>query len=380
MKRNISNICLMLLPIIYIILYEVYLFSNYMQHIEFITASFTILLFSLSIYLLGFRKNKLNITMKNIKNLVITHIVMYFAIIYGCGLLLGYLENGYSLQIGSIINNTFGPLITIICIELFRYVFIKANTDKLTIIKIMTVILIVFEFLLSIKLSNFNNIQNIFKIVTGTGLPIIMKNITMSYLSYHVGFQTTLLYRLVMDLYLYIVPIVPDLGDYINSILGVGLPFLIYLNSSKIIDEFNNGVEHEFLESCFGPHDLVIIGVIGCLTLLCSRMLPWYVIGVASESMNPQITKGDAVVIEKVKKPEDIKKGNVLSFYKEGKEIVHRFVEIEEKDGTICYITKGDANQTEDMGCLKFEDITGIVKVKIPYVAYPRVFLSEILG
>ena len=64
--------------------------------------------------------------------------------------------------------------------------------------------------------------------------------------------------------------------------------------------------------------------------------------------------------------------------YKEGKEIVHRFVEINEKDGEICYITKGDANQTVDMGCLAFEDIKGIVKTKVPFVAYPRVFLSEL--
>lgn len=378
MRRNISNICLIVLPIIYILIYELYLFSNYMKHIEFISAAFSIILLSLAVFLLGFRKNKENLMMKNIKRMIITYLVMFFSIAYASGLLLGFLENGYSLDMSSIINNTFAPIVTIICIELFRYVFIKANTDKLIIIKIMTFILIIFEFLLSIRLSNLNGFNNIFKITTSIALPIIMKNITLSYLSYHVGYQSTLLYRLVMDVYIFVAPILPDLGEYINSVVGVGLPFLIYFKTSKIIDERDNGVEHEFLVKTFGAHDFVIIGIIGCLTLLCSGMLPWYVIGIASESMNPQITRGDAVLIKKIDSPDELKEGNIISFYKEGKEIVHRFVEINEKDGEICYITKGDANQTVDMGCLAFEDIKGIVKTKVPFVAYPKVFLSEL--
>ena len=56
-----------------------------------------------------------------------------------------------------------------------------------------------------------------------------------------------------------------------------------------------------------------------------------------------------------------------------------RFIEVNDKDGEICYITKGDANQTADIGCLKFEEVKGVVKTKVPYIAYPRIFMSELL-
>ena len=379
MRRNISNICLLLLPVIYLLFYEMYLFNHFMKYIEFITAAFMIVLLFLSVYLLGFKNNKHNTIMNNIKSLVITYVVTFFAISYGGGLFFGFLENAYSLKFFSIIDNTFAVIVTLICTELFRYNFIRANKDKLGIIKIMTAVLTIFEILISIKLSSLTGFSSIFKITTSVALPIVMKNITLSYLSYQVGYQTTLIYRLLMDIYIYIAPIIPDLGEYINSVLGVGLPFLIYIKSSKIIDEFNNGVEHDFQEKKFGPNDYVIIGIIGCIILMISGILPWYVIGIATDSMNPQILKGDAVVVKKVKIPEELKPGVVVTYFKDEKEIVHRLIEVSEEEGKVCYITKGDANPTADPGCITFEDIKGIVKTKIPYIAYPKIYLSELL-
>lgn len=377
-RRNISNICLMLLPIIYMFIYEFYLFSSHLKYIEFISASFMIVLFSLSVFLLGFRKNRQSIMMKNIKSMVVTSIVIYFAVAYGCGLLLGFLKNAYSLTFYSIIDNIFAPIITIVCTELFRYVVISGNKDKPKFIKIITVILLLLELVFSVRQSSFMNFESLFRIVTSIALPVIMKNIVLSYLCYHVGYQTTLLYRLIMDVYVFIIPIIPDLGGYLESVFGVGFPFLIYIYSSRIIDEVNNGFEHEFTIKRFGPVDIVALSVIGCLTLLCSGVIPWYFLGVASQSMNPQISRGDVVVIEKINDKKDLKKGNIVSFYKDGREIVHRYVEVDEVDGEECYITKGDANSTVDPGCLRIEDINGVVKTKIPYLAYPRLYLSEL--
>ena len=134
-----------------------------------------------------------------------------------------------------------------------------------------------------------------------------------------------------------------------------------------------------FQEKKFGPNDYVIIGIIGCIILMISGILPWYVIGIATDSMNPQILKGDAVVVKKVKKPEELKPGIVVTYFKDEKEIVHRLIEVSEEEGKVCYITKGDANPTADPGCITFEDIKGIVKTKIPYIAYPKIYLSELL-
>ena len=46
-------------------------------------------------------------------------------------------------------------------------------------------------------------------------------------------------------------------------------------------------------------------------------------------------------------------------------------------DGEVAYVTKGDANNTADTNVVYRNQIRGIVKVKIPFIAYPTVWLSE---
>ena len=59
--------------------------------------------------------------------------------------------------------------------------------------------------------------------------------------------------------------------------------------------------------------------------------------------------------------------------------MVHRVVEIEVIDGIKYYRTKGDANNTRDNIDIKFEDIKGKVLYRIPYIARPSVWLTELM-
>ena len=101
-------------------------------------------------------------------------------------------------------------------------------------------------------------------------------------------------------------------------------------------------------------------------------------IGIGSESMTGAINKGDAVIAIKVKE-ENIQENDVIVFQTQDKVLIHRVVEIENIDGVNHYRTKGDANGTRDNIDITMDKIYGEVKLRIPCIAYPSVYLTEFM-
>lgn len=378
-RKNINNIILISLLFIYVLFYRLVLFHNFLSYSESISASVILFLMFISILGLGFKRNKTSILKKNVTNMSITMIVLFFAISYGIGCIVGFLKNSYSLTFLSILNNILSPIIIIICTEIFRYVIINSNKNNKPLLIIYTILITLFELVISVRAINFGDIAGIFKITTATILPIISKNIVLSYLNYHVGYIPGLIYRLVMDLYVYIMPIVPDLGDYINSMVGIVLPFIIYIYSSRMIADYNKENEKSFSQDRFRLTDIPALLFIIILVVLISGYFPYSIMGVGSGSMNPVIKKGDAVIIHKIKDEKDIKVGEVIAFNNKGKTIIHRLIEVKNENGTKYYYTKGDANNSRDNVKLKFKDIKGVVKFKIPFIAYPSIYWTEFI-
>ena len=78
---------------------------------------------------------------------------------------------------------------------------------------------------------------------------------------------------------------------------------------------------------------------------------------ITTNSMEPNINKGDIILIKKPKKEEKIKIGDVISFKNDGQIITHRIVDISDTNGVKRYITKGDNNNVPDLQ-----------KIRIPYL------------
>jgi len=352
-----------------------------MEHLlkygESISASFMILFISIAILLLGFRINKNNMLKKNIVIITCIEIGIFFILSYFMGFFVGFLTNAYSLELPTMFNNIFAPIITIICMELFRYVFISANKDSKEMMTIGTLLLFLFECAIMLKKQDLSDLITLFEVGTSMILPILCKNIVLSYLTFHAGYKPSLIYRLIMDIYVFVLPIVPDLGDYLNSMVGISMPILLYIYSSRIIDSYYNLEERIYYKQGMNWLDLPVIAVIIVLVALISGYFPYYIIGIASESMTPKINKGDAVIIKKINNEKELKEGQVIVYEKEGKKVVHRLVKTKIKKGTKYYITKGDANNANDNVVLKIDDIEGIVKMKAPLIAYPSIWFKE---
>ena len=375
--RIIKNSIILSLLIIYLVIYRLYILKNQLGYVGFSTAAFLIIVAFIAIWFYGYRKDKKNILKKKIISLTTIEVILFFTISYGIGLLVGFLRNSYSLKPAAIINNIFAPIAIIIAIELLRYVFLMGNEKNKKSICLFTIILIIFEILTNFKSVNIYDLEALFKLFTTIILPITIKSSVFSYITLNSGYRPALIYRLIMDIYVYVMPIIPNLGDYITSMIGVCMPFILYLYTLRIVNEYYNGVEYVFERSSFRITDIPVLAFITVLICLISGYFPHFMLGIATISMTPKINKGDAIIAHKIKKPDELEIGQVIVYTNSKKNIVHRIVDIEKRDNKTYYITQGDANPTKDNVDLEFKDIKGIVDFKIPVIAYPSIYFSE---
>lgn len=89
---------------------------------------------------------------------------------------------------------------------------------------------------------------------------------------------------------------------------------------------------------------------------------------ISSSSMSPAISKSDAIVITSLEKDE-IAEGQIVVFpdpSDPGRSIVHRVVELREEGGTLCAVTKGDANPNVDPFTIPIDRIEAGVAFILP--------------
>lgn len=107
---------------------------------------------------------------------------------------------------------------------------------------------------------------------------------------------------------------------------------------------------------------------------------------IISGSMEPNIRVKDTVVNVRVKDPQDIVVGDVITFVSTsllspGTTITHRVVGItKDENGNVCYQTKGDNNPIQDQACAKFHNVIGKVILKIPQLGQIQFFLASKAG
>lgn len=379
-NRRVKNYILFAILAVYLVFYKVFIFQKYMAVSEIINTSFLVVYFGIALKFLGYRKDKASFDSKNIVRSVLLYLFLTFLAMYGLGFVVGFLKNAYSRNFFTLLQNIFLPIITIILCELIRYIFIWANKDKKVFIYIFTALLTLFELFISIRTLPLDNLEDMFNVIATIILPVIIKNCVMSYLCYHIGYKVPVLYRLVMDVYVFVVPFVPDIGDYLNSMILIALPILIYISAFSYIDDRKKQVDYFFEEEKFSIWDIPVAVFLITLAVLVSGFFPHYMIGVGSDSMKPVINKGDAIILKKVTPKTELKKGDIVAYTNEDntRTIVHRIEEITKANGKKAYVTKGDANNGVDSNVVSPSQIKGIVKFKIPFIAYPTVWLTEL--
>lgn len=380
-KRKLNNTIILIVFTIYVAYYRLFLSRVESTMGEFVNVAAIIIIAFISILLLGYRKDRLTAVKKAILGTTITEILIFIIISYGLGFVTGFSQTEYSLNPASIFQNLFAPIIYIVAIEIFRYTVLNANNDNKDMMYVVTFLIILLEISMGLQNVLMYNFETIFTNTAAIIIPIIIKNATISYLTVKGGLKPVLFYRLTMDIYKYVMPFTPDLGDYLTSVIGILLPTMVYMYSARFVDatQIETIEEKNANKKSVRWGDIPVLIFIVILVGLISGKFKYSIIGVGSESMSPTILKGDAVVYEKVKSIDDLKIGDILVFKSGSKMIIHRYTEKKEDKGTVYIITKGDANNSSDNLYLTINEVEGKVKFKIKYLAYPSLWLKEMV-
>lgn len=342
--------------------------------------AFIFIVLIISYLLLGMEKEKSRYNKDIILSLLI-YIAIYYITTYLFGLFIGFNKNVYSSNIILILKNIVPIIILIPLSELLRYIINSKIKDNYILLGLSIFVFTLIDTTITIQASSFKNFYDTLKVIGLFILPSLSKNYLLTYLTTKVSYKPNLVYRYLMELPRYILPIVTSFGVYIESIIYISFPIIVFIiiyNDFKKREKKNIILSSKFKKNTKFIYYIVTIILITIVSLT-SGYFKYQAIVIATGSMTPNINKGDMVVIEKVapKDAKKLKEGEVLAFKREDKIVVHRIYKIYTSGNEIFFKTKGDHNNAPDGYLTEAKEILGTVKFNIRYIGYPTVALYE---
>lgn len=122
---------------------------------------------------------------------------------------------------------------------------------------------------------------------------------------------------------------------------------------------------------------ILILVIASCLPLTLPRLFGYEIYEVVSGSMEPEIPVGSVIYVAAAQ-PEEIQAEDVIAFRSGQTVITHRVVTNRMLDGE--FVTKGDANEQEDMNAVPYADLIGRVEHHFPIVGRLMVVYTGTVG
>ena len=325
--------------------------------------------------LFGYEKDR-HRYIKSICMELIIYLLIYFILYYLLGVLLSFARTVNYLHFNGIIKIILPILLMLIFREIYRYMMVTKSEGSKLLLTTSCIFFIIIDLFGTFNDSTFRSPYTTFIYIAITVLPIISRNVFFIYLTYKCGFKPVLLYVLVVNMYSYFVPIIPNPNQYIYSVIELVIPMLFMYKIYKFYrKERDEKVEREYnkkrVVGLIIPSLLVLFFV-----YITSGYFHYHAVAVASGSMEPTIYKGDVVVIEKVSDKLNIQVGQPIAYRYENIIVVHRLMKKVNVGDEVFFYTKGDANYSMDNYKITEDMILGIVNIKIPYIGYPTVWLN----
>jgi signal peptidase len=106
---------------------------------------------------------------------------------------------------------------------------------------------------------------------------------------------------------------------------------------------------------------------------------------IVSPSMEPTIMVYDVIVNTKINSDNDLNKGDIITFYSDaidtgGYTVTHRVYKKYIYNDITYYETKGDNNNSQDVGRITFDNVVGKYLFKLPGLGKIQFFVSSKLG
>lgn len=317
---------------------------------------------------------------KSIMFYIIITIFAYVVIYLISGLLSTYGKNPYANSFKGIILNLYSVGLVIVCKEYIRYKLIN-NVFKKDRKLIFTFIVIAFsmEDIVITTLINSSNIYYLFKTVFSIIIPSILRNCLFTYIDIYTDYMPAIVYQILYYLMLWIPPILPNSPWVFYSVLDILFPVVLLLYC--IFEVSSRDKMHIYqMSKPIEPKGMIPITATVVIAIwFAIGIFPIKPIGVASGSMKPVINVGDLVLIKKCN-ANSIEINDIIEYKRENYSVIHRVIDKYDKGGEKFFITKGDNNDSSDGEPISEKNLKGKVIAKIPYIAYPTIWINALSG
>lgn len=320
---------------------------------------------------------------RNIKNNSKTMIIMaiiYILIFSLSGIFLGFSYSIYSHKFLMILKNIYQMTLIIIPIEYLRSYLINQNIKSKISIVVTTILFIALETNFAILFSKFTDGKDTFEYVSSIILPLIFSSILYSYLALKGGYKLTIPYRVILSLFILLTPIVPAFDWFLTGIFGIIYPVIVLIVIRKYSRKATT-IRREDKKTISIIY-FVCIAIMVVFALTVYGFFKYKPIVVLSNSMVPVFSRGDVVMYYEPEPEEKnhLENNTIIVYTKDNQYVVHRIVRNFKKSGETLYITRGDANNSDDYMPVSTDDIVGIYTTHIKYVGYPSVWLNQIFN
>lgn len=263
----------------------------------------------------------------------------------------------------------------IIASEYIRYKFLNYDSKISNVMNFIIQVLI--DLLIYKSVYTINTIDELLIVIGYVLFASIACNLLYNYISKRYGMKPNIIYRLITVLYIYIIPITPDVYIFFLSFYRMVYPFAIFYILESYFGEKEDSLETQnkghmnFITTIISVVLVLYMGLISC-------MFSFGALVIGSGSMTGTIDKGDVVVFNKNIKADDIEVGQIIIYTKDKIRIVHRVIDIKEENNHYKFTTKGDYNPKEDDGYITEDDLYGRVLFKIKGIGRPTLWLHEL--
>ncbi len=220
-----------------------------------------------------------------------------------------------------------------------------------------------------VRLDALPDVPALFRFAGDTLLPTFSENLLASYLALLGGPLASLCYRLPLTAFEWTSPFLPNLPWAAAAFLGTLAPALGMWAVQE--NEARNDAGQEVGSARTGSSWL--LGIVLAVSLL------WFNLGlfglrpvlVSGVSMLPSLRPGDVVITRPVS-PQQVRVGDIISYRLGDSVVLHRVIALEQNQGQLQVITRGDANNVNDVP-IPAGALEGRVLLRLPYVGWASI-------
>lgn len=303
----------------------------------------------------------------------VLYLISYFLI----GTIDGFGLNIYDTSFTGIVKNLAILGSTVVLKEWVRSFLINSVQKRFAMLFGVFIVLI-FSFA-EVNLETFTKLRSIedwLSYISKNVLPVVFFHIFTTFAAYILGFYGTVIYATLTKLPIWVVRILPNFRWITLLLVGALMPMLFTIVLRSISKrKAVRGKRQEMKQA--SPYSWIATAIVAILTVwFALGIFPVFPTAIISNSMKPDVSRGDIVLIHKVEF-NTLEEQDVILYELDNIQVFHRIVKVEYAQGVKQFIMKGDNNQHADPKPVHAEQILGKHIATIPYIGWPGVMLQQ---